>query len=215
MSIRIIELGVVPFHEADVSSPDLTEVEPLLCRIVALLEQLFGPGHSRVADVLSDLAKSLEATNRLQEAELLWRHVLSIAEQNCEKDPLALAVALTSLGRILQTTNQTEEAEGSLRRALAVCEQSLRPEHPDVALCLNNLAQLLQATKREAEGKPLYERAVTILNALSCEGWLHEDFRDVRLNYASLLRQMGVGVERIWDELERIAPEAYRSEEPE
>jgi tetratricopeptide (TPR) repeat protein len=104
----------------------------------------------------------LRATNRLSEAEPLFRRALAIAESWYGPDHPVVANRLNNLAGLLQATNRRSEAEPLYRRALAIDESSYGPDHPEVATGLNNLAELLRATNRLSEAEPLYRRALAI-----------------------------------------------------
>jgi tetratricopeptide (TPR) repeat protein len=114
------------------------------------------------ATVLNNLALVLRATNRLAEAEPLYRQALAIDEHSYGPDHPDVAIDLNNLAGLLQATNRLAEAEPLMRRALAIDEHRFGPDHPDVARDLNNLAQLLKATNRLAEAEPLMRRALAI-----------------------------------------------------
>ena len=103
----------------------------------------------------------LQDTNRLAEAEPLFRRALAIDEASFGPDHPNVATASTTR-ELLQDTNRLAEAEPLMRRALAIDEASFGPDHPDVAIRLNNLAALASATNRLAEAEPLYRRALAI-----------------------------------------------------
>ncbi|MCX6901613.1 MAG: tetratricopeptide repeat protein, partial [Verrucomicrobia bacterium] len=129
---------------------------------LAIDEQSFGPEHPNVAGALNNLAALLQDTNRLAEAEPLYRRALAIDEQSFGPEHPNVAGALNNLAALLQDTNRLAEAELLMRRALAIDEQSFGPDHPNVAIRLNNLANLLQDTNRLTEAEPLYRRALAI-----------------------------------------------------
>ena len=131
-------------------------------RALAIDERSYGPDHPDVAIRLNNLALLLKATNRMAEAEPLYRRALAIDERSYGPDHPDVATDLNNLALLLQATNRMAEAEPLYRRALAIDERSYGPDHPDVATDLNNLAQLLQATNRMAEAEPLYRRALAI-----------------------------------------------------
>ena len=82
----------------------------------------------------------LRATNRLAEAEPLYRRALAIDEASYGPDHPDVARDLNNLAVLLRATNRLAEAEPLYRRALAIDEASYGPDHPDVATDLNNLA---------------------------------------------------------------------------
>jgi tetratricopeptide (TPR) repeat protein len=95
----------------------------------------------------------LQDTNRLGEAESLYRRALAIDEKSYGPEHSRVAIDLNNLASLLQATNRLGEAEPLMRRALAIDEKSYGPEHPNVAIDLNNLARLLQATNRLGGGR--------------------------------------------------------------
>ena len=80
-------------------------------------------------------------TNRLAEAEPLYRRALAIDEK-------ALGPTIPTFrdsqppGRAAAFHRPHTEAEPLFRRALAIIEKNFGPDHPDVASNLNNLAKL-------------------------------------------------------------------------
>ncbi len=131
-------------------------------RALAIDEASLGKDHPNVATDLNNLARLLQATNRLGEAEPLMRRALAIDEASLGKDHPNVAIRLNNLAPLLQATNRLGEAEPLMRRALAIDEASLGKDHPNVATDLNNLAALLQATNRLGEAEPLMRRALAI-----------------------------------------------------
>ena len=118
--------------------------------------------HPNVARDLNKLARLLQDTNRLGEAEPLLRRVLAIDEASFGSDHPRVAVDLNNLAQLLQATNRFGEAEPLLRRALAIDEASFGSDHPRAAVHLNNLAQLLKVMNRLDEAEPLLRRALAI-----------------------------------------------------
>ena len=107
---------------------------------------------------LINLGGLLQETNRLAEAEPIYRRALALAEgygPNYEQ-----ARALNSLGTLLRETNRLAEAESLHRRALPLTESF--GYDPHVATTLGNLAGLLQDTNRLAEAEALYRRALAL-----------------------------------------------------
>ena len=88
---------------------------------------------SRCGESLNNLARLLQATNRLAEAEPLMRRALAIDEKSFGPDHPDVAIGLNNLAQLLQATNRLAEAEPLMRRALAICEKSFGPDHPEVA----------------------------------------------------------------------------------
>jgi tetratricopeptide (TPR) repeat protein len=133
-----------------------------LAEALAIRERLLDPEHFYVVVSLNNLALLLHDTNRLSEAEPLFRRALAINEKSYGPDHPDVAKSLNNLASLLQDTNRLSEAEPLYRRALAIDEKSFGPDHPDVATSLNNLAILLKDTNRLSEAEPLYWRALAI-----------------------------------------------------
>ncbi len=143
-----------------------------------------------MATGLNNLASLLQDTNRLAEAEPLYRRALAIFE--------------TSLG-----ARSTHRWRPPLTISRNCCEPRTAPARPsrctaarlqstrrasgrsirNVAIHLNNLALLLQATNRLAEAEPLYRRALAIVE--KSLGPDHPTSVKVRQNLAALLAQLG------------------------
>ena len=82
---------------------------------------------------LNNLAGLLQDTNRLGEAEPLYRRALAIDEASYGPDHPNVARDLNNLASLLHATNRLDEAEPLYRRALAIDEASYGPDHPKVA----------------------------------------------------------------------------------
>ena len=155
----------------------------------------------------------LQATNRLAEAEPLYRRALEIDERSYGPDHPNVAIRLNNLAQLLQATNRLAEAEPLMRRALEIDERSYGPDHPNVARDLNNLAQLLKATSRLAEAEPLMRRHLEIFLKFSrVTGHPHPHRQTFIYNYKGLLRAMGRSEEQILAALREMAPEFFLSE---
>jgi tetratricopeptide (TPR) repeat protein len=166
----------------------LAEAEPLMRRVVEIMEANLSPNHPNIATALNNLAQLLRATNRLVEAEPLMRRALKIDEDSLGPDHPDVARDLNNLALLLQITNRLAEAEPLMRRALKINENSFGQGHPQVARALNNLALLLQATNRLAEAEPLMRRAVEIIEASL--GSAHPKSQILRRNLELLLTEL-------------------------
>ena len=140
----------------------LAEAEPLMQRVVAILENPGGEPLPNYAGALNNLAGLLKATNQLEEAEPLMRRALAIDEDAFGDDHPNVATALNNLAQLLMATNRLKEAEPLMQRVVTIFEKAYGENHPNVATALNNLAQLLKATNRIEEAEPLMRRALAI-----------------------------------------------------
>ena len=95
-----------------------------------------------VANRLNNLAGLLQNTNRLSEAEPLYRRALAINEKSYGPDHPYVANLLNNLGSLLSRTNRRSEAEPLYRRALAINEKSYGPDHPRTEVIRKNLQSM-------------------------------------------------------------------------
>ena len=138
------------------------QAEPLLRRALALCKKSFGGDQPEVATLLSNLAQSLQATNRIEEAERLLRQALAIKSRALGRDHPDVAAYINNLARLLQDTNRLQRAEPLMRQALAISQSAYGHYHGVVALYLNNLARLLHDMNRLDEAEPLMRQALKI-----------------------------------------------------
>ncbi|MEO0551225.1 MAG: tetratricopeptide repeat protein [Pseudomonadota bacterium] len=160
-------------------------------RALKVAETHFDANAPEIAIRLNNLAQLLETTNRLDEAEPMYRRVIEIFElqeqQTGHMHP-NYAGALNNLAALLQATNRFDEAEPLMRRALAIDEASYGPDHPSVAIRLNNLAGLLRATNRLVEAEPLYRRVIEIFELQEQQtGHMNPNYAGALNNLAVLL----------------------------
>lgn len=152
-------------------------------------------------------AQLLQATNRLAEAEPLYRRSLRIIEASYDKNHPRVATQLNNLAQLLQDTNRLSEAEPLMRRALVIDEASYGQDHPRVARDLNNLAVLLHTTNRLAEAKPLTRRGLKILIAFTKHGYQHPNLQAGMNNYISFLQAQGLSEAAIQAKLASLHPQ--------
>jgi hypothetical protein len=97
----------------------------------------------------------LQDTNRLAEAEPMYRRALAIDEASFGKDHPDVARDLNNLARLLQATNRIVEAEPLMRRHVVIFldfERATGHPHQHRDTALGNYAVLLRAMgKTDAE----------------------------------------------------------------
>ena len=89
-------------------------------RALAIAEASFGSHHPNVAVALSNLARLLQDTNRLTDAEPLVRRALAIEEASYGSDHPAVAIRLWVLAGVLVDTDRLAEAVGLMHRAAKI-----------------------------------------------------------------------------------------------
>ena len=125
-----------------------------MLRALAIAEQSYGKDHPAVAILLNNLARLLQATNRLAEAERLTRRALAIAEQSYGEDHPDVARDLNCLATLLQATNRLVEAEPLMRRQVEIYLKFTRATgHPHFRLkaAMDSYAILLEAMGRSRD----------------------------------------------------------------
>jgi tetratricopeptide (TPR) repeat protein len=101
-----------------------------------------------VATGLNNLAELLSATNRLAEAEPLYRRALAITEKSFGPEHPKVATGLNNLALLLSATNRLAEAEPPYRQVLRIFaefEHRTGHEHPHFRTAIDNYAALLSA----------------------------------------------------------------------
>jgi tetratricopeptide (TPR) repeat protein len=135
---------------------------------------------------LNNLALMLGATNRLAQAEPLYRRALAIDERSSGRDRPDVAIRACNLAALLRATNRLPEAVPLYRQAVVIDENSYGPVHPSVARHLGKLAELLRVMNRTAEAESLFRRALGVDEILSGPG--HPRVTTNLGNLAGLLR---------------------------
>ena len=140
----------------------LKEAEPLMKRVVDILENPGGQPLPNYAVALNNLALLYQATNRLKEAEPLYKRALAIDEAAFGRDHPDVATDLNNLAELYRTTSRYKQAEPLYKQVVNIFAKAYGEKHPNVATALNNLAQLYQDTNRLKEAEPLMNRALAI-----------------------------------------------------
>jgi tetratricopeptide (TPR) repeat protein len=99
-----------------------------------------------VATHLNNLALLLKSTDRLEEAEALYRRALAIDEQNFGPDHPNVGSDLNNLAALLEATNRLDEAEQLMRLMLGIffrSSASTGREDPFLRTGVRNYAALL------------------------------------------------------------------------
>ncbi len=103
------------------------EAEPHLRAALALSTK---PGEGAAG--FNNLATLLRATNRMADAEPLYRRALVIHEQSYGPEEPGVAAHLNNLALLLKATGRMMDAEPLYRRALVIAERSHGPDHADM-----------------------------------------------------------------------------------
>jgi eukaryotic-like serine/threonine-protein kinase len=125
---------------------------------LALVEQVFGPDHVRVA-ITHNVTGSLAFGQRdWSRAERHYRRVLEIFERRNQADQLTYALAVSNLGAVYSSREDLVSARAHFERAAALFEAH-HPVHPQRLFPLQGLASLALRDGDPARAADYYARA--------------------------------------------------------
>lgn len=151
------ELANTHFYAGDLALSDT-----LNQRVLAIVRQLHGDRHPRVADALINLGAIQFEQGRYAEAERYYREALAINEPFYGPDHPNTASNLTMLARALVFQKRHDEATALLRRSLAIQERTYGPVHPAVASALNELGTVALQRELYDDAEGYFRRMVEI-----------------------------------------------------
>ena len=131
-----------------------------------VLAETSGTAEDR-AMAMAEHALTLEAQDRLSEAEGMLRKAVLVGRGAAGMPGPDHARHLTQLARVLEAQDQFADADGVLRKALAVTRDTQGEAHPDYCARLNALALVLQAQGRDDEAEALHLKALDLSGRLA------------------------------------------------
>jgi len=123
----------------------------------------FGPKDVALIGDLTNLAGTLLAQDKYEQAEPFVRRAISITEHNKKDDPLKLAELLNILSNLYMKQDRLDEAEPLIRRCYEIRKSKLLQDHPDQAQTLSDYAKLLRKMHRDAEAEEMYKQSLAIM----------------------------------------------------
>ncbi len=153
------------------------------------LNVLGGPTerNPRIATTLNNLGATHEALGEHEQAELRYRHALTMIETIQGSDHPDVAVGLNNLASLYFSQGAFDKAEPLWKRGLSISEQFLGDEHPHLIQSLLTLGLVTQAQKQFDRAEPYYLRALAI--GKRSLGPDHPGLIPLYERYASFLRQ--------------------------
>jgi len=135
---------------------------PLYRKSLSIYERLVGPGHPRVASILTEvgLIEMQEGKDSLAERDLL--HAMNLLAKGPPVWMFEQWVAENNLGLLRLKQGKLDEAGRLLTHSLALQEQAGVRAGLDRAATLKALAQVRDKQRRYEDAKQLREQAVTI-----------------------------------------------------
>ncbi|MFO0576281.1 MAG: serine/threonine-protein kinase [Polyangia bacterium] len=133
-----------------------------LRRALAIQEELLGPQHPLLGELIERLGDALADRREFAESESMYRRALAVRESGLEPTDPRIAESLADLALLLYDMERSAAALPLLHRALQINERAFGPEHPDVAAVLDDLGLVLQSLDQMQEARQRFERALTI-----------------------------------------------------
>jgi tetratricopeptide (TPR) repeat protein len=183
---------------------ELTLAEKMLREALGLFESQGAVETLDGANVLTDLAATLESEGRASEAQEQLQHALAVRDRLLGPRDPAIAVALSKLGQAYRLENRLMDSETAYRQALAI-ERAQAPS-PNLAETLNNLGNLLASQRRWKEAETLLREAISTWEKML--GPEHPSVAAGLGNLAALLQSRNR-----YDEAERLIERAREIDE--
>jgi tetratricopeptide (TPR) repeat protein len=111
---------------------------------------------------LSSLAYFYYEEGKYTDAELFYRLILAIYEQQSGDMHPDMAIGLNNLAELYRAQGRDAEAEPLLKRALAIQKRRSGAIPSGLAVGLNNMAALYKTQKKYAEAEKLYQQALAV-----------------------------------------------------
>lgn len=144
---------------------------------------------SRAATTLNNLGATHEALGEYEQAELRYRHALTMIETIQGPDHPDVVVGLNNLASLYFSQRAFNKAEPLWQRGLSISEQFLGDAHPHLIQTLLTLGLVTQVQNKFDRAEPYYLRAIEIgKRALGDD---HPSLIPLYERYASFLRQTG------------------------
>jgi tetratricopeptide (TPR) repeat protein len=121
--------------------------EALYAEILSRYEELVGPDHSTVGQVVEDLALLYSKQSRFADAQNLLMRSIDIKRATLGENHPGVAVARRKLAGLLLERSRYREADSLLENVISVLSErfSTQPDHPEIISARNLRAVSLQA----------------------------------------------------------------------
>lgn len=169
-----------------------SEAEELLSEALAISEGLFGPVHSALVPVLSELSRLRVQRSQHARAEETLGRLLTIVRSKGEENA-DVANALAGLAVVKRKLGDDASAEPLYRDALHIREKALGSAHMITVGTLEQLSETCAALGKSAEALTLLQRALAAREASLGPG--HETVRVARSRLAELELQVAIAAD--------------------
>ena len=138
------------------------EAEPLLRRLIPILETLEGSGTENVRSACSALGGVLKEQRKFNEALPYLSRAIELGDALHGPEHYVTVKDLDALAAIHLEMGSYALAEPLYLRALVISEKANGPEHPNTGSLLHNLALLYESMGQFVHAEPFFVRALTI-----------------------------------------------------
>lgn len=152
--------------EAFESAERWSQAEPLRRRLLEAVKAGGTKDGAGLAQAESDLALSLDAQKKYDEAGSLYESALQRRKIALGEESAEVGETLNNLGRLWLMKGDAVKAEQLLRQALAVDTKVLGPQDPGVADDLHRLASILRKAGKDAQAQEADAKAEAITAAV-------------------------------------------------
>jgi tetratricopeptide (TPR) repeat protein len=161
---RVFAAGMGILADLELAEGRFQDAEPLQREVLEMWTANLEATPADLVPALNNLAVTLTALKRYDEAERLLERALGLAESGLgPKHPLT-GLLLGSLGDVDFRVRRYADAERLVARSLAIIEPSLGTDHPQVANTDLLYAQVLRKLNRKRDARE-YEKRVQAIRA--------------------------------------------------
>lgn len=157
---------------------NFSQAQVIYERILVHRLNQFGPQDPVLVTDLSNLAGSLLAQDKHDQAEPFVRRAIAIAESTGKLEPLKMAELFSTLSIIYFKQERFDESEVLIRKSFEIRKKNLNKEDPDMAQILSDYAKLLRKMNRPQEAEVMYKQSLAILSRLEQDSADSEDSQD-------------------------------------
>ena len=143
----------------------------------------------RAATTLNNLGATSEALGEYEQAELRYRHALTMIETIQGPDHPDVVIGLNNLASLFFSQQAFDKAEPLWQRGLSISERYWGDAHPHLIQTLLTLGLVTQVQKKFDRAEPYFIRAIQI--GKQSLGADHPSLIPLYERYASFLRQAG------------------------
>ncbi|HEY7122999.1 MAG TPA: tetratricopeptide repeat protein [Ktedonobacterales bacterium] len=169
LALKIPEIGheAIVFYctmlgEVYMAVKEYRRAEALFRQALERCEQLLGPEHSQIAELLWPFASLLWRLGHYPQAESLAQRALALQEHHLGGDHYKVGLILTILGAVALYQDQYQKAERLFLRVIHLYEQTFGSEHFYLSSVKKQLADLYMRQALYPQAVALYQHVLQI-----------------------------------------------------